>query len=63
MDYGVMPLLLYLTFIIIGILNKVRQDPECWEGVPAYQFDVKTTAEHEQQAIRSESFIWMNLDE
>lgn len=59
MDYGGGGLLIILGFLLM-IIIPVLFNPESYDYGGAYQFDVKTTIEHEQQAMRSESLIWMN---
>ena len=62
MDYGGGGL-----FVIIGVLLwllvSILSDPEAFDYGGAYQFDVKTTMEHERSAIQAESLIWMNQNE
>jgi hypothetical protein len=59
MDYGSGGLFIIVGFLLM-IIIPVLLNPETYDHGGAYQFDVKTTMEHEQQAMRSESLIWMN---
>jgi len=62
MDYGSGGLFIILGFLLMIIIPALM-DPETYDYGGAYQFDTKTTIEHEQRAMRSESLIWMNQDE
>tara|TARA_R110001592_G_scaffold45210_2_gene144618 strand:+ start:1785 stop:1973 length:189 start_codon:yes stop_codon:yes gene_type:complete len=62
MDYGSGGLFIILALLLM-ILLPVLLDPESYDYGGAYQFDTKTTLEHERSAIQSESLIWMNQDQ
>jgi len=50
-DYGPIPLILFLGFIIIGMLIRVWMDPEMHEPCPAFQFPLKDAMMHEQALL------------
>ena len=57
MDYGSGGLWV-LAFWLLMIIIPIWKSDGDYGG--KYQFDVKDTIAHEQQQIRSESFIWMD---
>tara|TARA_R110000737_G_scaffold75943_2_gene106172 strand:+ start:356 stop:547 length:192 start_codon:yes stop_codon:yes gene_type:complete len=60
MDYGSNGLWVIL-FVFLTIVVPFLLNPETYEPIEAYQFDVKDALEHENRAtIHSESLVWMN---
>jgi len=60
MDYGSGGLCIIL-FVLLIMVVPIVLNPETYEPIEAYQFDVKDALEHENRAtIHSESLVWMN---
>jgi len=63
MDYGGGGLIIIL-FILIWFIVAVVSDPEFGDYGGAYQFDVKTTMEHDASAeAASQAIVWFNQNE